>query len=75
MKCLTSQERTELELLIKRAKDVSEWKRLFVILTYDEGMSIEELARFARLSPSTIEQYLKEYSSRNKTKNDPPWWQ
>lgn len=71
MRWLTDQERVELEAQIKRTKDVSEWKRLFVILTYDEGLSIEELAKFVRLSPWTVEQYLKEYSARDKTKNDP----
>jgi transposase len=71
MKCLTSLERAELESVIKKTKDASEWKRLFVILTYDDGMSPTELAQLVRLSPHTVEQYLKEYSSRNKSKNDP----
>lgn len=71
MRTLINEERIELETLIKRTKDVSEWKRLFVILTYDEGLSIEEVAKLVRLSPFTVEQYLKEYSAKNKTKNDP----
>ncbi len=40
-------------------------------MSYDEGQSVDELAKQTRLSPWTIEQYLKEYNSRNKTKNDP----
>lgn len=68
---LNEQERRDLEAALKRAKDSSEWKRLFVILSYDEGQSVEELARLTRLSHWTVEEYLKEYSSRNKTKNDP----
>ena len=71
MRCLTNQERIELESALKSARDAAEWKRLFVILSYDEGQSEEELARLTRLSKWTIEQYLKEYSSRNKTKDDP----
>jgi len=67
---LVEEERRGLETELKRAKDSAEWKRLFVILSYDEGQSIEELARLTRLSIWTIEEYLKQYSSRNKTKND-----
>lgn len=68
---LTEQERHSLETALKRAKNSAEWKRLFVILSYDEGQSTEELARLTRLSKWTVEEYLKEYSSQNKTKNDP----
>ena len=71
MRCLTTQERNDLEILLKLAKDASEWRRIFVILSYDEGQNVEELARQTRLSSWTIEHYLKEYNSRNKTKNDP----
>ncbi len=71
MNWLKKEEQIKLETFLKRTKDASEWKRLFVILTYNEGLSIEELAKMVRLSPSTVEQYLKEYSSKNKTKNDP----
>ncbi|MGH7249680.1 MAG: IS630 family transposase [Minisyncoccia bacterium] len=56
---------------MKKTKEAAGWRRLFVILSFDEGQSIEELARLTRLSPSTIEEYLKEFSSSNKTKNDP----
>lgn len=68
---LSDQERSDLQADLKRTKDLSEWKRLVTILDYDAGQSIDELARTLRLSTSTIEQYLKEYSSQNKTKNDP----
>jgi transposase len=68
---LLVQERCNLEAHLKRAKDSSEWKRLFVILSYDEGQSIEELARLTRLSKWTVKTYLQEYHSSNKTKNDP----
>lgn len=68
---LTNQERDVLEADLRRAKDSAEWKRLFVILTYDEGLSVEDLAQLTRLSKWTVEEYLKNYSSENKTKNDP----
>lgn len=71
MRCLTTTERIELETLLRLSKEASDWRRLFVILSYDEGQSVEELARQTRLSTWTIEQYLKDYNSRNKTKNDP----
>ena len=68
---LTHEERLMLEKELKRTKDVGDWKRIFVILGYDDGLSIEELAKLTRLSPWTIEDYLKKYSSQNKTKGDP----
>ena len=68
---LIEDETRDLEVSLKKTKDSAEWKRLFVILSYDEGQSIEELARLTRLSKWTIEDYLKKYSSENKTKNDP----
>jgi len=71
LRALTPEERIGLEADLKKTKDLAEWRRLFVILSFDEGQSIDELARLTRLSPSTIEEYLKQYSSRNKTKNDP----
>lgn len=71
LRLLSEPERLNLETSLKRSKNLAEWKRLFVILSYDEGQSVQELARLTRLSPWTIEEYLKEYSSRNKTKNDP----
>lgn len=68
---LTKEERVGLEEELKIAKDSAEWKRLFVILNYDDGCSVKALAILMRLSPWTIEDYLKKYSSQNKTKNDP----
>jgi len=68
---LTDDERSSLESALKKARDAAEWRRLFVILSYDEGQSIDELALLTRLSRWTVEEYLKQYSSHNKTKNDP----
>lgn len=68
---LIPDERKLLESLLRKTKDAAEWKRLFVILGYDEGQSIDELVLHTRLSKWTVEEYLKQYSSNNKTKNDP----
>jgi transposase len=56
---------------LKKTKDLSEWKRIFSIVGYDNGQSIEELAETLRVSHYTVETYLREYSFRDKTKNDP----
>lgn len=68
---LTPSERSSLESDLRKTRDATEWKRLFVILGWDEGQSIDELAFLTRLSKWTVEEYLKDYSSQNKTKNDP----
>jgi transposase len=67
---LTTEERGLLESDLRKTKDAAEWKRLFVILSYDEGQSVDELAFLTRLSKWTVEEYLKQYSSHKKTKND-----
>jgi len=68
---LTEDERRGLEVGLKATRDLNEWRRLFVILGSEEGQSIGELSKLTRLSEWTIEDYLKKYSSENKTKNDP----
>jgi hypothetical protein len=69
---LIATERSSLESDLRKTKDAAEWKRLFVILGYDdEGQSVGELAFLTRLSKWSVEEYLKHYSSQNKTKNDP----
>jgi transposase len=68
---LTAEEKTSLESDLRQTKDAAEWKRLFIILGYNDGQSINELVFLTRLSKWTIEHYLKEYSSQNKTKNGP----
>jgi transposase len=71
MRVLTISEKADLEAKLKKTKDLSEWKRIFAVLGYDDGQSIQELAETLRLSPFTVEDYLKEYNSHDKTKNDP----
>ena len=71
LRLLIEQEKRDREVALKRTKDLSKSKGLFVIVSYDEGQSIEELARLTRLSKWAIEEYLKQYSSHNNSKNNP----
>lgn len=71
MKILSIAERANLEKQLKRPRDYSERNRLCVILGYDDGVSIEELAKVLRLNFVTVYEYLREYNSSGKTKNDP----
>jgi hypothetical protein len=47
-------ERSSLESDLRKTKDAAEWKRLFVILGYDEGQSVDELAFLTRLSKNRL---------------------
>lgn len=71
MKKLTLEEREHLEDLLRRSKDVLERNRLCVILGYDEGITKISLAKTLRISPHTVDAYLREYKSKNKTSNKP----
>jgi len=71
MRILDPAERSDLEEKLKKTRDLSEWKRIFVILEYDAWVSVEELALTLRISHYTIEDYLRDYEIRNKTKNNP----
>lgn len=71
MRSLTTSERAHLEFKLKKTKDLSEWKRIFAVVSFDSGDSIEAIADALRISTSTVETYLREYDSKNKTKHDP----
>lgn len=71
MKILNVAERADLEKQLKRPKDYSERNRLCVILGYDDGVVVEELAKVLRLNLATVYEYLREYDSSHKTKSDP----
>lgn len=71
MNFLNENQRHILETQLKTTKDLSHWKRVFAILAYDEARLIEDIAETLRLSPYTVESYINEYRSKNKTKNDP----
>lgn len=71
MKTLSLAERAKLEAQLKKTHDASEWKRVFVVLEYDDGKLVDDIASILRISTFTVEDYLKEYNSNDKTKNDP----
>lgn len=71
MNKLTVEQKRTFEIGLRKTRDVAERNRLCVILGHDEGLTIEELSRALRLSHSTICNYLKDYDSEQKTKNDP----
>jgi len=67
---LDKNEKPELETRLKKSKDLSEWKRIFAIIGYDDGQSIEKLADLLRLSTYTVKNYLRDYNSKKKVRND-----
>ncbi|WP_220017836.1 helix-turn-helix domain-containing protein [Candidatus Rhabdochlamydia oedothoracis] len=71
MKKLIPSQRADLEHKLKHPKDYSERNRLCVILGYDEGISTKNLAKTLRISPITVQKYLREYDSENKTGSSP----
>jgi transposase len=71
MRLIGEEEKADLEHQLKKTRDLSEWKRLFAILSYENGQSVDEIAYHLRIAPSTVETYLREYHHHDKTKNDP----
>jgi transposase len=67
---LTASQKILLETELRKAREASERNRLCVILSHDDGLSIEELSKALRLSRATICAYLNDYDSEQKTKND-----
>lgn len=68
---LTTDQKKMLELRLKMAKDISERNRLCVILGRNDGVSLEDLALVLRISLATVYNYLDDFDSEQKTKNDP----
>lgn len=71
MKKLTPVQRADLEYKLRRPKDYSERNRLCVILGHDEGISGQDLAKTLRISLFTVQEYLREYDSQDKTGSSP----
>lgn len=67
---LTASQKIVLETELKKAREISERNRLCVVLGHDDGLSIADLGRALRLSHATICNYLNDYDSEQKTKND-----
>ena len=71
MQKLLENQKRDLEERLKRSRDVNERNRLCVVLGYDDGSSIDELASVLRLSHPTVYNYLNEFHSGQKVKNLP----
>ena len=71
MKILTTKEREQLLSNHKKEKDGRIKDRIKVLIHYDEGESIEEIAKFLLLDPQTIIPHIKEYKEEKilKTSN------
>jgi len=62
-------EKLELETRLKKSKDLSEWKWIFAMIGYEDGLSIEELADLLRLSNYTVESYPCHHQTSMRNKN------
>lgn len=71
MEKLTNQQKQELRKAVKQTRDVCERLRLCVILGYDNGDSIDQLASTLQISRRTVYSYLEQFHKSGKTKNDP----
>lgn len=71
MQKLSNEQRTYLEKLVKKTRDVNERNRVCVVLGRDDGHSPSEIAAILRISESSVYDYQREYDSKNKTINDP----
>lgn len=71
MRKLSVKERAYLREKLKKARDRFESNRLCVILGYDEGITKVTLAHTLRISAYTVDAYLREYDSSNKTNSSP----
>ena len=70
MKKLLPERRAELETLVKKTKDVNQRNRTCVVLARDDGHDSETIARVLRISLSSVYDYLNDYDTKSKTKND-----
>ncbi len=71
MKKLTYHQKVELESRFKSSRDLSERDRIRVVLSFDNGVSVEELAKILMLSQSAIRKYISDYDEKKKICNDP----
>jgi transposase len=71
MQNLSAEERSYLEKLVKKTRDVNERNRVCVILGRDDGHTPTEIAAILRISESSVYDYQREYDVKKKTINDP----
>jgi transposase len=68
---LTVDQKSILETRLRKARDASERNRLCVILGHHDGLTIKALAKALRISHATVCNYLRDFETDQKTKNDP----
>lgn len=71
MQKLSAEERSNLERLVKKTRDVNERNRVCVILGRDDGHTPTEIGAILRISESSVYDYQREYDQKKKTINDP----
>lgn len=63
MNKLSPDQRTHLEKLLRKTRDVNERNRVCVILGRDDGHSAKEIADILRIGESSVYDYLREEST------------
>ena len=64
---LKAQQRNNLILQFRKSKKIDEYKRLFCILAFDDGVEVKQIADRLFISPSAVYHYLQEFIDNNKT--------
>ena len=64
--CLASQQKIDLELRHKKARNSKEADRIKSVLLRDEGWSVEMIAQALRKNETSIRRHLNEYLQQNK---------
>lgn len=67
---LTPQQRADLEISVKHAKEISTRNRLCAILAYDKGYTMEQIADNLCISVATVSLYISQYHFSGKTENE-----
>ena len=67
---LTDDQKAALELQLKKAREASERNRLCVILGHNEGLSIDNLSKYLRISRTSVCDYINDFDTKQKNKND-----
>lgn len=71
MQKLTRTQKRQLERDLKKTRLASERNRLCVVLGYDDGISVDELAVALRITRSTVYNYLNDFWVLDKTSEAP----
>lgn len=71
MQKLLENQKQELERKLRLSRKIDDRNRLCVILGYDEGSSIDELASILRISHATVYNYLNDFHKNQKMENLP----